>query len=121
VCGRFTQQRSLQEIVARFGVEVAALFDGIKPRYNVAPAQAAPVIDGRELRAMRWGLVPHWAKDESIGNRLINARAETLAEKPSFREAFRRRRCLIPVYGVLPPPSGDDESGTLYCNWHFDL
>lgn len=73
------------------------------PRYNIAPGQTVPVIggdvSGRWLAAMRWGLVPHWAKEASMGNKLINARAETLAEKPSFRDSFRHRRCLIPADG----------------------
>ena len=77
------------------------------PRYNIAPSQgilvvrAAPDgVDGaREAAVLRWGLVPSWAKDPDIGNRMINARAETVAEKPSFRAAFRRRRCLVPATG----------------------
>lgn len=67
-------------------------------RYNVAPSQMAPVVANRSERKLeffRWGLVPFWAKDPRIGNRMINARAETLAEKPSFRNAFRKRRCLV--------------------------
>ena len=71
------------------------------PRYNTAPTQLVPVVverDGkRELRFMRWGLVPYWVDDPSVGSRMINARAETVATKPSFREAFRWRRCLIPA------------------------
>ena len=87
-----------------FGVAVP---DEHAPRYNIAPSQgilavrAAP--DGgdgaREAAVLRWGLVPSWAKDPDIGNRVINARAETVAEKPSFRAAFRRRRCLVPATG----------------------
>jgi putative SOS response-associated peptidase YedK len=73
------------------------------PRYNIAPTQSAPVmrwVDGRPvLAALRWGLVPFWAKDPAIGNRLINARAETVAEKPAFRAAYRARRCLVPASG----------------------
>ncbi|MEM6456176.1 MAG: SOS response-associated peptidase [Acidobacteriota bacterium] len=74
---------------------------GLTPRYNIAPTQHAPVVrvdPEREVRAvthLRWGLIPSWAKDPSIGNRMINARAETVAEKPSFRSAFKRRRCLV--------------------------
>ncbi len=73
----------------------------LSPRFNIAPTQQAPLAHGpgREIVNMRWGLIPRWAKDPSIGNRLINARAETAADKPSFREAFRRRRCLIPADG----------------------
>ncbi len=77
------------------------------PRYNIAPSQgilvarAAPDggVGAREAAVLRWGLVPSWAKDADIGNRMINARAETVAEKPSFRAAFRRRRCLVPASG----------------------
>jgi len=73
-------------------------------RYNIAPTQQAPVVrpdgqGGRELAMPRWGLVPSWAKDIDIGNRTINARAETVSEKPSFRAAFARRRCLVPATG----------------------
>ncbi|MBT5415836.1 MAG: SOS response-associated peptidase, partial [Rhodospirillaceae bacterium] len=83
-------------------------FDGPTPnlaaRYNIAPRQAVPVVrcEGtgeRHLVMLRWGLVPYWAKDEGIGDRLINARSETAAEKPSFRRAMETRRCLIPVDG----------------------
>lgn len=74
------------------------------PRYNIAPTQRAPVYrvhpeHGPELVPLRWGLVPSWAKDVAIGARLINARSETVHEKPSFRVAFRRRRCLVPMSG----------------------
>lgn len=74
-----------------------------KPRYNIAPTQSHPIIrlseSGRECALARWGLVPSWAEDLKIGYSLINARAETVAEKPSFRTAFKRRRCLIPATG----------------------
>ena len=74
------------------------------PRYNIAPTQQVSVVrdnenHGREWAEMRWGLVPHWAKDLSIGNRLINARCETVAEKPSFRSAIRHRRCIVAASG----------------------
>ena len=73
------------------------------PRYNIAPSQPVGVIvqteSVRQYRLMQWGLIPSWAKDPAIGNRLINARAETAKEKPSFRAAFKRRRCLIPADG----------------------
>lgn len=71
--------------------------------FNVAPSQEAPVItlndEERSLSMMRWGLIPSWAKDVKIGNKMINARAETVAEKPSFRAAFKQRRCLVPAIG----------------------
>ena len=83
----------------------------LRPRYNVAPSQDVAVVraadpgsrsgtgDGRTLAMLRWGLIPAWARDPAIGHRLINARSETAAEKPSFREAYRNRRCLIPADG----------------------
>jgi putative SOS response-associated peptidase YedK len=75
-----------------------------EPRYNIAPGQTVPVVIGaadgaRQLRAMRWGLVPSWAKDPVIGFRSINARSETAAEKPAFPAAFRKRHCLVPASG----------------------
>lgn len=80
----------------------AEYFD-LQPRYNIAPGQDIPVVTrntgGREISAMRWGLIPHWAGDEKIGYKMINARAETVNEKPAFKSSFRRRRCLIPASG----------------------
>lgn len=73
-----------------------------EPRYNIAPSQPAPVIikaDEFEMKMMKWGLVPYWAKDPKIGFKLINARAETITEKPSFKTAFKKRRCLVPADG----------------------
>jgi putative SOS response-associated peptidase YedK len=96
MCGRYTFAPDLSQIGELFpGFEVP---EELAPRYNIAPTQKVPVIlnDGRQrIELVRWGLIPSWAKDPAIGNRLINARAETLAEKPSFRSAFKRRRCLI--------------------------
>jgi len=75
----------------------------LQPRYNIAPGQDVPVITstphGREISPMRWGLIPPWAGDAKIGYRMINARAETVGEKPAFKSAFQRRRCLIPATG----------------------
>lgn len=97
MCGRFVLQLDAHDL-ASMGVPVIAPFG---PRYNIAPTQLVPVViereRTRELRIMRWGLVPSWATDSTIGNRLINARAESLATKPAFREAFRSRRCLVPA------------------------
>ena len=96
MCGRFTLAVDTNQIQESFPwLEVPP---GIEPRYNVAPMQPIAVVpnDGKDrLDFFLWGLIPSWAKDPNIGNRLINARAETLADKPSFRAAFRRRRCLI--------------------------
>ena len=100
MCGRFTQATE-GEIIAR--VFDLAESPVLSPRYNIAPTQAVAVVrareGGRRLDALRWGLVPSWAKDRTIGDRMINARAETLAEKPAFRSAFRARRCLIVADG----------------------
>lgn len=107
MCGRFTNKAKAEEIEKEFGVkrtsESAAVFE---PRYNIAPSQMISVVldrgaGERIVKVFKWGLVPSWAKDSEIGNRMINARAETLAEKPSFREAFRRRRCIIPTTGFF--------------------
>lgn len=103
MCGRFTQHHDQTEIEARFHVQ-GALFD-MEPRYNIAPTQPVFAITShgpgqeRLLEPLRWGLVPFWARDTAIGNKLINARCETAAEKPSFRNALARRRCLIPADG----------------------
>ncbi len=98
MCGRFTSYHSRSEIADIFNlIDVPQL----EPRYNIAPTQQVAAIvhsDGiisRQFKWLRWGLIPHWAAQQSIGNRLINARAETVAHKPSFRSAFRHRRCLI--------------------------
>ena len=99
MCGRFTLVSPFAVVAERFGAAAPA---GLRPRYNIAPGQdiLCVVADGaRRIEPMRWGLIPFWAKDPSIGNRLINARAETLAVKPSFRGAFAKRRCLIAADG----------------------
>lgn len=97
MCGRFTARLGTPDLAALF--HAAPSGESLSPSYNVAPGQLVPVViveDGvRVLLSMRWGLIPSWAKDPAIGNRLINARAETVAEKPSFRRALRERRCLI--------------------------
>ncbi|HEB77021.1 MAG TPA: SOS response-associated peptidase [Methylothermaceae bacterium] len=100
MCGRFFLTVSGEEIRQRF--RCVNTIDW-QPRYNVAPSQPIPAVlphEGRRrLETLRWGLIPFWAKDEAIGQRLVNARAETLAERPAFREALKRRRCLIPASG----------------------
>ncbi|MBI4063449.1 MAG: SOS response-associated peptidase [Elusimicrobia bacterium] len=86
----------MEELVDRFGFEDKEI--DFKPRYNIAPGQEAPIVIWEEIRLcrlIRWGLVPHWAKEEAIGYKMINARAETIAEKPSYRKSFERRRCLV--------------------------
>jgi putative SOS response-associated peptidase YedK len=99
MCGRFTLRTPLGLLVERFLFE---MYEGeLTPRFNIAPTQAVAAVrivepeSPRQLCQLRWGLIPSWAKDRSIGNSLINARGETVAEKPSFRSAFTRRRCLV--------------------------
>lgn len=101
MCGRFAFYSPTEAVSRLFGVDQT---DDRPPRYNIAPTQPAPVVrqlsdSSRELVSLRWGLVPFWAKDPAIGNRMINARAETVASKPAFRNAFRRRRCLVVADG----------------------
>ena len=100
MCGRFTLKTAVGELAERFGLPERP---DLEPRYNIAPTQPVAtvlVLTGeREFRLMRWGLVPPWAKDLSVGSRMINARAETVAEKPAFRSALRARRCLIMADG----------------------
>ena len=120
MCGRYAASREPAALVEEFGVEVPPLAD-LPPRYNIAPTHEVYVVrDGkpdepvrggfagppgqtghhpRRLDIARWGLVPSWAKDPSIGNRMINARAETVAEKPSYKRALASRRCLLPADG----------------------
>lgn len=101
MCGRYTLATGLDELIEVFDVPDAAFPH--EPRYNIAPTQQAPVVArdrrGRRMGLMRWGLIPFWAEDPAIGNRQINARSESAARKPAFREAFRRRRCLVPADG----------------------
>jgi putative SOS response-associated peptidase YedK len=104
MCGRFTLRASPRVIAGQFDLFETPEFTA---RYNIAPSQAVAAVrtrgealpPGRELVFLRWGLIPAWADDPSIGNRLINARAETVAQKPTFRHAFARRRCLIVADG----------------------
>jgi putative SOS response-associated peptidase YedK len=96
MCGRFTLTLTGEQLALAFPwLGIAA---DLTPRYNIAPSQMVAVVPNRherQLERFRWGLIPFWAKDPAIGNRMINARAETLAEKPSFRSAYSRRRCLV--------------------------
>ena len=102
MCGRFTLFTPASRLAEVFLPGEAV---SLAPRYNIAPSQpvlavrVAPATGRREFATPRWGLIPSWAKDASIGSRLINARAETVSEKPAFRRAFRERRCLVPADG----------------------
>lgn len=100
MCGRYLLIAPVEALRRLFGVTESP---NLAARYNIAPTQEAAVVrigaGGRELAKLRWGLVPHWAKNTNIGAGLINARAESAAEKPSFRAAYRKRRCLVPADG----------------------
>lgn len=104
MCGRFTLKSSASALGDWFGGEPPL---DLPPRYNIAPTQLVaivriePEVGQRQWQLVRWGLIPAWAKDASIGARMINARAETVADKPTFRTAFRRRRCLVPADGYF--------------------
>jgi len=100
MCGRFTLRTPASELVEIF--RLVRSFE-LSPRYNIAPTQPVAAVresaEGRQLAPLIWGLIPAWAEDARIGARMINARSETAATKPAFRDAFRRRRCLIPADG----------------------
>lgn len=103
MCGRYTLTVDAAVLAELFDLDAPT---DLKPRYNIAPTQMVPVVRAgleapREWASLRWGLIPSWAKDASIGSRLINARSESAADKPSFRSAFRHRRCLIPADGFF--------------------
>lgn len=134
MCGRFTLTASPEAVQAHFQLPDAPQ---LAPRYNIAPTQPVAIVrpssnrETREWAHVQWGLIPSWAKDPSIGARMINARSETAAEKPSFRAAFKRRRCLVPTTGfyewkkmgkrkqpfhitVETAPNGSDADGPLF-------
>ncbi len=98
MCGRFTLIARRDDLARDLGIPREAIPEDLKPRYNIAPSQPVPILlDDGEIRfaLFQWGLVPHWAKDPAIGNRMINCRSETITEKPTFRGPFRKQRCLI--------------------------
>ncbi len=100
MCGRYTIYTDLTQLAERFGFDAGEV--DFLPSYNVAPTQSMLTVvrsEGNRAELMRWGLIPSWAKNMSIGSRMINARAETVAEKPSFRAALMRRRCLVVADG----------------------
>jgi putative SOS response-associated peptidase YedK len=99
MCGRFTLTATVDQLIDRFDIEFFLQEEEYNPSYNVAPSQSvlAVINDGarNKMGFLRWGLIPPWAKDMSIGYKMINARAETLIDKPSFRNAYKKKRCLI--------------------------
>lgn len=110
MCGRYSQQQSAEIIAQTFQVDHVP---PLKPRYNIAPTQSVATIlktaKNRQFKMLHWGLIPSWAKDTKISSKLINARAETVAEKPSFRSAFRQRRCLILADGFYEWQQQEDK------------
>ena len=121
MCGRYTLATPLGELVELLEADHVAMEEW-PPRYNIAPTQDAPVLiagDGgeRRLGTMRWGLVPFWADDPSIGNRMINARWETASEKPAFRQAWSHRRCIVPADGFYEWRKPDGGSGPKTPYW----
>jgi putative SOS response-associated peptidase YedK len=102
MCGRFSLNASPEQLAERFDLPEAPT---VAPRYNIAPTQPVAIVrlnpqsKAREWTHVLWGLVPSWAKDPSMGAKMINARAESVAEKPAYRAAFKRRRCLVPATG----------------------
>lgn len=110
MCGRYATTQTATSLNQAFEIDLANSFAELEADYNMAPTKLAPIVIGRradepeappqrELLTARWGLIPSWAKDASIGNRMINARSETVADKPAFKQAFARRRALVPADG----------------------
>jgi putative SOS response-associated peptidase YedK len=96
MCGRYAFHASREKLLLQFGLSDAP---DIAPRYNIAPQSRVPIVRADGLVTVQWGLVPFWSKDPKSAYKMINARAETLVEKPAFREVFKRRRCLVPASG----------------------
>jgi len=114
MCGRFVLVADPNAIQQAFNLDPTGVVD-FAPRYNIAPTQMVPVITNeqpKKLSLLKWGLVPSWAKEEAIGNKMINARADGIAEKPSFRNAFKRRRCIVPASGFYEWQKGDGKAKT---------
>lgn len=124
MCGRFTLRVPAGLLVEEFGLDAAP---ALTPRFNIAPTQNVPVIRAaldnatqRQCSLMRWGLVPSWADDPAIGNRMINARSETVAVKPAYRAAFQRRRCLVPADGYYEWRAAADGKQPYFFHLEYD-
>lgn len=122
MCGRYATTQTSADLHQAFEIDLANSFVELEPDYNVAPTKLAPIVIGRrdddstqapqrELLTARWGLIPSWAKDPSIGNRMINARSETVAEKAAFKKAFAKRRALVPADGYFEWYAGQPREG----------
>jgi putative SOS response-associated peptidase YedK len=121
MCGRYATTQTSATLHQAFEIDLANSFVELEADYNVAPTKLAPLVIGRaadgaaapdrELLTARWGLIPSWAKDASIGSRMINARSETVAEKPAFKKAFAKRRALVPADGYYEWYAGQAREG----------
>ena len=122
MCGRYTLRTPI-DVLAE-GFEIQEYPSSITPNYNVAPTQEVAGLveeeEKRKLEMFHWGLIPSWAKDPAIGNKMINARAETVSEKPSFRSAFKKRRCLILADGFYEWQKTDDGKQPYYIKMQDD-
>ena len=119
MCGRFVKKSTKEELRARFGFQNIPSQDNLfDARYNIAPSQEHPIIvvseDKRLVAGMKWGLVPYWSKDPKIGYKMINARAEGIHEKPSFKTPLRKRRCLVPADGFYEWHKADSKTKIPY-------
>lgn len=119
MCGRYATTLTAAALNSEFEIDLAHSLTEVEPDYNMAPTKLAPIVvqrtprdadPYRELMRARWGLIPSWAKDPSIGSRMINARVETVAEKPAFQKAFSKRRALIPADGYYEWYAGQGKS-----------
>ena len=119
MCGRFALATEKHILELLFELDQLPDFE-LKPRYNIAPSQQVPIVrlspadHRREMTELKWGLVPFWSKDESIGSRLINARAETASQKPAFRDAYQKRRLLVPASGFYERKKEDSGKQPYY-------
>jgi putative SOS response-associated peptidase YedK len=116
MCGRYTLKTPVSVLTEQFDIEDSP--SSVTPSYNIAPTQQVATVlaenGKRKLEMLHWGLIPSWAKDPEVGNRMINARAETIAEKPSYRKAFRERRCLILADGFYEWQKTDNGKQPFY-------
>jgi putative SOS response-associated peptidase YedK len=110
MCGRYTLTTQKQDLAAELDLDPGVVLD-LEPRWNIAPTQEVPILlkdEGVRMALYRWGLVPPWAKDPTVGSRMINARSETLAERASFRDALRSQRCLVLADGFYEWHAGEE-------------
>jgi len=124
MCGRFTLGASRELVCDHFGIGNQPFQAVLKPRYNIAPSRNIAVVSklpdhpAPQLSLMHWGLVPHWAKDKKMSYKMINAKAETLSEKPAYRQAYKKRRCLIPADGFYEWKVLKEKKQPYYIHYH---